>query len=490
MAKVVTEFDVELAKWQAKIAQIKADMKGAKSAAKEVKLGDELFGKLKDFAAPLTAGASVAGIKAIMNEMDDLADLASKLGESPEVLQKVGQAAERLASVDINGVAASMLKLERALGDVENTAGRDALAHYGLSAEQLMSLPLDEKILALSGAFQKARDEGTGLADLQDLMGRSAADLIPLFEASGAEIRGYFESTAVVADEAVYQIAALNDEFDHFVENMKTKAKGGVIFAKELVEALGAGIMSSFGDDRGITQLVNARVKAMEEAESKLAQQEDRRRTRAKAMQSNLNGAVQAEALAEQSKIDREAERAAKEEADRQAKIAKMQDEIAMGQISLLPSEEKIAAMEDRLITAMQKAGDAYGQKIDPTLENLLNAAEKIDGSFEGDQAFLDAVREVQKAQKELDDTKAQAADKEVKQETTSVRTARTPGALAGAINLVFGRSQNELIMDEAKQQTQQAKETNRLLGRIEQLLKDPNKRTAMGGAFPELFAP
>jgi len=488
MAKVVTEFDVELAKWQAKIAQIKADMKGTKAAAKEVKLGDELFGKLKDFAAPLAAGASLAGIKSMMNEMDDLADLASKLGESPEVLQKVGQAAERLASVDINGVATGMLKLERALGDVENTAGRDALAHYGLSAEQLMSLPLDEKILALSGAFQKARDEGTGLADLQDLMGRSAADLIPLFEASSEEIRGYFQSTAVVADEAVYQIAALNDEFDHFIENMKTKAKGGVIFAKELVEALGAGIMSTFGDDSGITQLVNARVRAMEEAENKLAQQESRRRTRAKAMQSNLDGVAEKSAAADEEKAAKEAERVAKEEEARQSRIATMQDDLEKERISLLPPDEQIDALEARLKKAMDAAAEAFGAPMLSDMEALKAAAAGLDGSFGGDEDFLKLVMEATKAQKELEAAKSKTLEKDPEPEK-QLRQARTPGAVAAGLNLLFGRSANELIVDEARQQTQQQKETNRLLTRIEAAIRDPQKAGRIQGMFPEVFA-
>ena len=37
-------------------------------------------------------------------------------------------------------------------------------------ADKLAAMPLDQKILALSEAFQKARTEGTGLADLQALM--------------------------------------------------------------------------------------------------------------------------------------------------------------------------------------------------------------------------------------------------------------------------------------------------------------------------------
>ena len=120
-------------------------------------------------------------IKESLSMADDLSDLALKLNDSAEALQRVDFAGKQAAGVGVSQIGDSMIRLERALGDVENAKAAEALERLGLSASDLVAMPLDEKILAFSDAFQQARETGTGVADIQALLGRSAGDLIPLF---------------------------------------------------------------------------------------------------------------------------------------------------------------------------------------------------------------------------------------------------------------------------------------------------------------------
>lgn len=177
-------------------------------------------------------GVLVAGFKSITNEMDDLLDTSLRLGESAEMIQKVEYASKLLASVDADGLTKSFLRLEKSLADVENKAANEALENLGITADKLARMPLDEKILALSEAFQKARESGTGFKDISDLIGKSAGDLIPMLVQTRETIQGMFDQAHIVPDSEVQRLADLNDELDGFVARTKgltTEAAGVVV---------------------------------------------------------------------------------------------------------------------------------------------------------------------------------------------------------------------------------------------------------------------
>jgi len=172
-------------------------------------------------AAGVAAGAIWSGFREVVAAYDEIGDTALKLNESTTVVQKVGAAA-KLSGSSVEGLSSAFLKLEKNLGEVGNEKGSQALAHFGVTAEGLMSLPLDEKILLLSDAFAEARETGVGYNDLLVLMGKSAGELIPLLAAGKDEIKGMFDSAKVLSDEKVQRLAALNDQFD--AGAMRTKA--------------------------------------------------------------------------------------------------------------------------------------------------------------------------------------------------------------------------------------------------------------------------
>lgn len=205
--------------------------------------------QLQSLLPAVGVAAIVSGTRAILNEMDDLADASLRLGESTETLQRVQYASQILAGVDLDGVTGSFLKLEKALGDVENAAASKALERYGVSAESLTRLPLDEKMIVLAEAFQKARADGTGYNDLLALLGKSAGDLIPLLEQSGETLRKTFDGASVIDDAQVQRMAEMNDQLDSFVYRVKAGAGATVGFytgLEKMVELLAAGESNVF----------------------------------------------------------------------------------------------------------------------------------------------------------------------------------------------------------------------------------------------------
>jgi hypothetical protein len=227
-----TELSLGIRNFQQGLEQARADVRrSAGEMRREMQgasVGESMAGGLRSLAAPL---AGIAGLTMAMRQMkgamswaDDLADLTLKLNDNAEALQRVDFAAQQMASIGVSQVADAMMRLERSLGDVGNEKASDALARLGVTAGELQRMSLDEKMVALSAAFQRARADGTGLYDIQQLLGRSAGELVPMLEQGEEALRSMFEAAPVLADETVQRLAEMNDQLDALV----LKSKGFV----------------------------------------------------------------------------------------------------------------------------------------------------------------------------------------------------------------------------------------------------------------------
>lgn len=228
----IAQYQAGLAKAKTQATKFKSDLKRDSGG-----MGSAMFGGigmgLRNLLPAASAAGAVAGLKSILNSADDLADAAERLNEMPEVIQRVGFAAQQTSSVGIDGLVSSFTKLEKALGDTDNKAAAEALERYGITAQSLIAMPLDQKVLAIADAFTKARSDGTGYNDLTQLIGRSAADLIPLFQTGKTELEAMFAGAPAMANETVFAMAAMNDQIDAFF------AKG----KSNIAQFLGVGLM-------------------------------------------------------------------------------------------------------------------------------------------------------------------------------------------------------------------------------------------------------
>jgi len=309
-----------------------------------------------------------AMVKSSLQWADDLADLTQKLNESAEVLQRVDYAAQQAASVGVAQISKAMLKLEDNLGDVSNTKVTEALNNIGISAKDLIGLPLDEKVKALSSAFQEARRTGVGVADMTELIGRQAGELIPLLNLSKEELDGLFADAPQLADDVIQRMARLNDEFDALVLKGKSKAT-------ELIDytAIGVDFFVKFISGPAFESPQDAYDRAVQEIGDKMMEDG---KSAMKRQESKAQNAAAIEST-RQKKEDEVATAALNKELE---KLARIHESLANAEIDLLPDEAKIVKL---------------GEKLKEVIEDAMGANSNFSPSLIGLQSMADTAQDV-----------------------------------------------------------------------------------------------
>ena len=435
--KLIADMQGGVDKYKAEIAKLKEHAKkegkglgaGLSEGVKENV--SELGGVLKGALGVGSVVAVAESVREAMEAYDAIGDTATKLGESAETVQRVGYAA-KLSGSSIEGLAAAFLKLEKNTGDEETTKAREALERYGLSVDQVMSMPLDQKILAYSEAFERARAGGSGYKDLLDMMGKSAGELIPLLMEGKEGIQEMFGAAVVIDDAGVKRLGEMNDAFDGMVMKMKALTAETVILGDQflkLFENLGSGLtdyLSSFLSGQSIgsaTDTIFGHVfaqaddneAAIKEAEEKQKKLQEQREARAKAMQEQSDKAV------------------ALKRGNEQTKAEDMLDKIRKSEIAAMPEGERLGALDERIqaiYATMDKLGGQAYEKNQRGLEAWAASLELVaqqSGKVEDIQAWekvLAIVSKVRDAEKERttlnsklrDDAAKTAEDREKQQ--------------------------------------------------------------------------
>lgn len=142
---------------------------------------------------------------------DQLQDLADKFGISASQLQRMGNAAE-LSGASLETVAAAMNK---AAINASKAATDDKLAssfaRIGLSAKQLQSASPQDILMAFADAAQKGTLGADEFRIAQELMGRSATDLLPTLRLGSQEIIRIGQAMGTYTDEQIKALSAASD---------------------------------------------------------------------------------------------------------------------------------------------------------------------------------------------------------------------------------------------------------------------------------------
>ena len=315
-------------------------------------LGASFAGAARSLLPAVTVAGFGASIKSALQQADDIADLKISLNETAESLQRVDFAAQQMASVGVKDVANAILRLERNLGDLQSTTAGDALANLGVTAEQLARLPLEEKIVALSRAFQQARETGTGVDAVMDLLGRSGANLIPMLGQTEEALRDMFANAPVVADELIDRMAILNDQFDGLVAKSKT-AGIGIVGALSEVGTFLKDLVTTGSIEEALLAFDDRQVEALRNIDN----QRRARETQGDAF-AGMGGEEAASALADE---------AAKTEEE----IQKIKDRLETDQLNLLPDDQKLAALKEKLDALLKDTVGMFGLNFETTVEGL-----------------------------------------------------------------------------------------------------------------------
>jgi hypothetical protein len=153
----------------------------------------------------------ISGFSSAIEKSDQLQDVAEKFGISASQLQQMGNAAE-LSGASLETVAAAMNKaaINASKASTDNKLA-ESFAKIGLSARQLQTASPQDILLAFADAAEKGTLGADEFRIAQELMGRSATDLLPTFRRGSQEIIRIGQAMGTYTDEQIKALGAASD---------------------------------------------------------------------------------------------------------------------------------------------------------------------------------------------------------------------------------------------------------------------------------------
>lgn len=153
-------------------------------------------------------------------------DIAQRTGASAEALSQLRYAAEQ-SGANLEAVEKGMRKLgdvtTQAAGGSKSAAA--ALASIGLSAEQLLAMPVEDRFLAVAQGISQIQDPAAQASVAMDLLGKSGADLVPMMADGAGGIRALMAEAdklgMTISGEQAAAAAAFDDKWQGLVATLR-----------------------------------------------------------------------------------------------------------------------------------------------------------------------------------------------------------------------------------------------------------------------------
>ena len=153
-------------------------------------------------------------------------DIAQRTGASAESLSQLRYAAEQ-SGANLEAVEKGMRKLgdvtTQAAGGSKSAAA--ALASVGLSAEQLLAMPVEDRFLAVAQGISQIQDPAAQASVAMDLLGKSGADLVPMMADGAGRIRALMAEAdklgMTISGEQAKAAAAFDDKWQGLVATLR-----------------------------------------------------------------------------------------------------------------------------------------------------------------------------------------------------------------------------------------------------------------------------
>ena len=163
MAEITAELNLKIAGLQQGLEKARSEMKAFKSYAKSEGqgIGSALSSGFSSLIPALGAGAIVAKIHAMAEGFDRIADTADALNATTDGVQRLQYMAAG-TNTPFETMTAGLMKIRRAILEVDNEAKQSALDKLGLDAKTFIGLDADKQFLKLAAAYQEAQSTGKG----------------------------------------------------------------------------------------------------------------------------------------------------------------------------------------------------------------------------------------------------------------------------------------------------------------------------------------
>lgn len=213
----------------AKIANFETELKRATGSLDRFeKKGNQVAAGFKTAFGALGAAVSVGAIGAIaafaksgIDAADALNDMSERLGVSVKDLASFKLAAQ-LADTSLEGVGKGIARLSRSIGDAEggNKKLAETLQTLGISARDPK-----EAFFQLADATKRIQDPATRAALLNQVLGKSYQELVPLLQQGGDALRKSAAESESFAD-AMARLAPEAGKFNDQLDRLRDKAAG------------------------------------------------------------------------------------------------------------------------------------------------------------------------------------------------------------------------------------------------------------------------
>ena len=220
MARVIDiDFNANLARFSSQIDKATADLNKFQTNA------DRMASNVKGIFGGLAAGLSVAAVTAFAKQTLDAADALNDMSQRTQVsvrdLASLRTISEQSGtSLEDVGKAIGKLNLSFSQAQDGTKEQADSLKRLGVT-----STDARERFFQLADAYVETGGKGSALADIQKVLGKSYADMIPLLSQGGAGLRAAAEASESFAD-AMARLAPDADKFNDQLAQMKTNAAG------------------------------------------------------------------------------------------------------------------------------------------------------------------------------------------------------------------------------------------------------------------------
>jgi len=211
-------------------AMFKTGLNECRSYAKE------FAGEVKHmFIGAFAVSAVIEGFKEFIEQMAKVEDRAKRFGETSETIQRIGHAA-KLAGADMDLVARALSKMTIESGEAASKGGEmgEKWKKAGLEAGKFASLSMQDKLIELSEAWERANGNTEAQVAIMGILGNKAQDLIPLLSEGPEALAEGMADASVASEETVKAMKHLDDSIVSF----KNKSVGVFSWIVNAVQTL------------------------------------------------------------------------------------------------------------------------------------------------------------------------------------------------------------------------------------------------------------
>lgn len=329
--------------------------------------------------------ALVAGAKSIVDYGGKVTDLADKYGLTTDMVQQLSYAAGQTGvSVEtaLGGIKKVAIATADALGGNEEKMA--AFERLGITAQQLRSMSPDQVFLALGNNLKDMPMTAQVFADINDTLGRSGQELIPMFREGLSGMMDDAKRLGVVMDEeTIAKLDEMGDSAESAWGALRAAAAPVILFVMDGINKMFTGfkMISAEMEDlftwatvskeeweaEKATRAQNNGGESVADQQIRELDEKSAKEKEARAARIAKRGADRAAALTAGAGVDDDkagSKAAAKEETE----LAKLQKQIEDKRLARLPEEQRIAALQKELADAKRDAANTNG---DGSVENL-----------------------------------------------------------------------------------------------------------------------